>query len=295
MLRKPRASSLPGKILASPAQLLRDLLWTVNSPSLIVEPDPTGTRRTLTSEEVDVSHLVNFFATGPPRKVGYYFERLVLYWLVHIRHVDLIAHTLQIHSHKKTVGEIDYLFRDEQGATVHLEAAVKFYLHQSEHSIDGSHFIGPNVRDTFERKMQRIYEHQLPLSIEYFPEVDIRAAIVKGRIFYEGDRTNAVELPPRMSASHLKGGIARVGMIDSIDCADLVRYQIRRKPWWLSDSLAHPEEDSLLTGKQLSSYIAEHFCELETPVLVSRLHLQYNQYAEHDRFFVIPDRWPLQA
>ncbi|MFG0286672.1 MAG: DUF1853 family protein [Rhodopirellula sp. JB044] len=281
--------------MASPAQLLRDLLWTVNSPSLIVEPDPAGVKRTLTSEEVDVSHLVDFFATGPPRKVGYYFERLLLYWLVHIRHVDLIAHTLQIHAHKKTVGEIDYLFRDEQGATVHLEAAVKFYLHQSERSIDGSHFIGPNVRDTFERKIQRIYEHQLPLSIDHFPEVDVRTAIVKGCIFYEGDHANMVELPRRMSTSHLKGGIVRAGKIDTIDRADSVRYQIRRKPWWLSDSLAHPEEDSLFTGKQLSFYITEHFGELETPVLVSRLHMQDNQYVEDNRFFVIPDRWPLQA
>ena len=159
---------------------LRDLTWAINSQSLLTE-SPLAR---LDPSEVDPEHLRRFLEDDPSRRVGRYFERLVLYWLTHVRKVEVIASSLQIRDGNRTIGEIDLLFRDEQGRVTHWEIAVKFYLYLSSGTFIGSHYIGPNAGDTFERKMERLFDHQLPRSITHFPEVEVRQALVKGRMFY---------------------------------------------------------------------------------------------------------------
>ena len=66
---------------------------------------------------VDVEHLEDFISKRPDRRVGHYFETLILYWLTHIVKVELIAHGQQIMDGKRTVGELDFLFRDRDGDT----------------------------------------------------------------------------------------------------------------------------------------------------------------------------------
>jgi len=277
---------------ANQEQLLRDLLWTVNSPSLI---DSKWAPTRITADQIDADHLVAFFSERPSRKVGYYFERLLHYWLKHVRRADIVAHNLQIHSGQRTLGEIDFLYRDEQSQLVHLEAAVKFYLYQPDHAVLGSHFIGPNVRDTFERKMHRLFSHQLPLSVEHVPDVVHREAFVKGRIFYEHDAPAPPHLPPRMSADHLTGSILRLQQWnDQANTAD-VRYHILRKPFWLSECHYETDDPRLRSLTDAQAAVRNHFAEYPTPVLISQYNAGNETDTETDRFFIIPDDWPLPS
>ncbi|EMI45138.1 DUF1853 family protein [Rhodopirellula sp. SWK7] len=274
----------------NPKQLLRDLLWTVNSPSLI---DSQRVPTRITADQIDVNHLVAFFSDRPSRKVGHYFERLLLYWLKHIRRVDIVAHNLQIHSGERTLGEIDFLYRDEQSQLVHLEAAVKFYLYQPDHAVLGSHFIGPNVRDTFERKMHRLFLHQLPLSVEHIPDVDSREAFVKGRIFYDHNAPLPSRLPPRMSADHLTGSILRLQQWKNLAGATDVRYHILSKPFWLSECHYETDAPILRSLTDAQTAVRNLFAEYPTPVLISQFNVGSETHTETDRIFIVPDDWPL--
>ncbi len=81
----------------------------------------------------------------------------------------------------ETIGELDFLLRQAH-VSVHLEVAVKFYLGL------GNHWLGPDPRDSFAGKCQRMAAHQLPLSLRYAELLQIDGPIdarfwVKGYLF----------------------------------------------------------------------------------------------------------------
>ena len=89
-------------------QPLDDLLWAVNSPPLLsasplVDHVDVG--------EIDLDHFAKFLREQSDHRVGRYFERLILYWLTHIRKVQIVHHSKQILDAKRTIGEIDFIFR----------------------------------------------------------------------------------------------------------------------------------------------------------------------------------------
>ena len=264
---------------------IRDLTWAINSPSLLSGGPAI---KYLDPGEVDPEHLVAFLDQSSGHRVGRYFERLVLYWLTHIRKVEVVAESLQIRDGKRTVGEIDLIFRDEEGRMTHWEIAVKFYLyHRYEHPI-GSHYIGPGAADTFERKMDRLFGHQLPISKLHFPAVEIRQAFFKGRIFYHPDGTQPSELPQRLSPEHLRCTWLRSSQMELIRKASEVSYRILRKPHWLSQVTTGDQERSSLTPTDLVQQLSKHFSDNDRPVLVS----QIEGLIETGRIFVVPDHWP---
>jgi hypothetical protein len=224
--------------------------------------------------------------------VGRYFERLILYWLKHIRRVEIVAESQQIRDGSRTIGEIDLIFYDEQRRLTHWELAVKFYLHFPQPCGFDSHFIGPNAADTFERKMERLFGHQLPLSERHFPEVEIRQAFVKGRIFDHPRHEVSQALPEHLSPEHLCGVWIRSSELDLINRTNGVSYRILRKPFWLSDEIAHPVDTDLLSPAELSENLARHFAEDHRPVLISQLEAGEQRLVESDRIFVVSDPWP---
>ena len=161
-----------------------DLAWAVNSPSLLSSHEIAPEHPRIDLNDINASHLSAFLATGRIDRVGRYFERLISYWLHHVRQVKVIAESLPIRQHKRTIGEIDFLFYDESQRLTHMEIAVKFYLFRPDHVAFGSHYLGPNATDTLDRKVDRLLHHQLPRSETLYPEIEIRQPFLKGRIFY---------------------------------------------------------------------------------------------------------------
>ena len=273
-------------------QHIRDLTWAINSPSLVIDQPSTSD---IDPNQVDPRHLASFLAESGSPRVGKYFERLVLYWLKFVRGVEVVAESVQIREGNRTIGEIDLLFRDEQGRLTHWELAVKFYLHFSGVSPIDSHFIGPNAADTFEQKMNKLFEHQLSRSEKHFPDVEIRQAFVKGRIFYHSSEAKPQELPSRLSPNHLQGTWIRASQLDRIPQDDSVSYRILRKPLWLSENTTLPNpfnESALLSPQQLIANLADHFIRSNRPVLVSQMVTREANQAETGRIFVVPVNWP---
>ena len=282
----------------TPVQL-RDLIWAVNSRSLLAAgPEIAGVESSqvdawqLDAAQVDSDHLAAFLAETSGYRVGRYFERLILYWLQHIRRVEVVADTLQIHDGNRTVGEIDLLFRDEQQRLTHWEIAVKFYLHYPHHTATGSHYIGPNAADTFERKIDRLFGHQLPRSEIYFPDVEIRQAFVKGRIFYHPNEPLSQKLPSRLSPDHLRCNWIRSSECLILSAAESVSYRILRKPYWLSEDAAEVSGSEILSPKDMIDCLTSKFNAEYRPVLISQMEADGPELMETNRIFVVPDRWP---
>lgn len=266
-------------------QCVRDLRWVVETPSLI-DGDNVVAPSTFNVGDIDPDELHRFLADRAGHRVGRYFENLILFWLTRIRQIDLVAHGHQIQDGTKTVGEIDFLFRDEAGRLNHCEAAVKFFLH---HPHDGtSDYPGPNARDNFEKKVAKLFDKQLRVSEEYFPDVEVREAFVRGLIFYHPSIGEPETGPDRLSCSHLRGIWVRSSELQLLQKFDNCRGSILNKPLWLS----HPDSSECVSWSVLVDELTEHFAGSDFPVMVSLMDAPASEVC---RAFVVSDSWPLNG
>jgi len=265
------------------SQALLDLEWVLTSPSLVEDPLAAGPF-SYDPESVDVDHLEAFLAERSGHRVGRYFEQLLHYWLAHVRKVSVVDVGMQIiDDDRRTLGEIDFLFRDEQGSLTHCEAAVKFFLH---HPNDvGSHFPGPAARDNFERKATQLFDVQLELSREHVSDVTKRVGIVRGRVFHRVSTDLPDELPPRMSRTCLGGVWVRESELDNLRSFGDVGYHVVSKPHWFAPVV----DAEILTPSEFAASLEPHFDGPAYPVMVS---VRSSDGAEVERCFVVPDVWP---
>lgn len=78
---------------------------------------------------------------------------------------EIIAQNQQIIREKETLGELDFLLKNStSGETSHVELIYKFYLFDpATGNSELDHLIGPNKRDSLNRKLERLQKRQFPL------------------------------------------------------------------------------------------------------------------------------------
>lgn len=82
---------------------------------------------------------------------------------------DLIASNIQIIEDKRTIGELDFLVYDkERSKFLHIELVYKLYVYDPTLSPEVDKWIGPNRRDSFSEKTDKLRTRQFPLL--YRPE-----------------------------------------------------------------------------------------------------------------------------
>jgi hypothetical protein len=97
------------------------------------------------------------------QKLGHVYEDALATVIAASPKIELVAQNLQIQeSIHSTVGELDFLIRDASGTLTHLELATKFYL--TVKTERGTCFPGPDSRDNYDRKINRLLSHQLTLT-----------------------------------------------------------------------------------------------------------------------------------
>ena len=276
------------------SQQSRDLKWAIQSASLIVDSRDENELPNLNYvPTIDEQELAAFLAPYAKFRVGQYFEGLVLYWLEKVCQLKIVAQQHQIRKGSQTIGEIDFLFEDEAGRLNHCETAVKFFLYYPEVNTTGSHFIGPNVSDWFEKKIKRLLEHQIPFGKKHFPDVTLSKAFVKGMIFYHPYVTPPTQLPENMSASHLRGTWIRYSELSWLNDQDQNSvFRVMHKPHWLSPEVSSPENAELKSFEELKSELDLHFLNAEWPILISVLTCQQSVCHEIDRVFIVAESWP---
>ena len=93
-------------------------------------------------------------------QVEYIFKQLVEFSEVY----DLVLYNLPIRQGKNTLGEIDFILKNKTSKQlIHVELTYKFYLIIPEITEPIHSLIGPNKRDTFFTKMEKIKNKQFPL------------------------------------------------------------------------------------------------------------------------------------
>lgn len=265
------------------ARATADLLWAVNTPSLVTGPDVAAPRR-IGADQIDGHALARFLAGRPTARVGRYFEHLVHFWLRHVREVTMVGVGVQLRDGTRTVGELDFLYRDEFGRLTHCETAVKFFLYHPEHR--PSQYPGPNASDSFEAKIAKLFDRQLPASRVHRPDVEVREAMVKGIIFAHIDGDEPNDAPPRLAPNHLRGRWLRHGELDRLPECGARTGVIAEKPHWLAPAT---DAEPVRLGDLIAS-LRDHFrVGAAHPVMLS---LRDGDGPERERVFVVADGWP---
>lgn len=300
-------------------QMVRDLAWVIGSPVML---NPEGPDRVsdawchiafldripwLRHLDNHPEKLETWLALHKSRLLGHYFEALIAFWLQQWPRMRLLASRLQVEGREKVLGEFDFLFYDRfRDRSYHWECTVKFFLqHQWE---EGEYvWLGPNPRDTLEKKYHKVFRRQLrlatlPQAAQLLCEHGIDAvtpqAFFKGYLFYPAtsDWRYPAAVPHDSSPDHLRGWWCHAAQ------PELIPYVAAGSRWlslsrmhWLSPVFSR-EEAPGLNRVDLEAMLAEHFTGSDKPLLLAEL-LQESDgiWREVSRGFVVPSYWPHPA
>lgn len=94
-------------------------------------------------------------------------KRMESFFEIAIKHssrYELIASNIQIIEEKRTIGELDFLVFDKESAKpLHIELVYKLYVYDPTISPEINKWIGPNRRDSFAEKLDKLNSRQFPL------------------------------------------------------------------------------------------------------------------------------------
>jgi hypothetical protein len=223
------------------------------------------------------------------QKLGHLYEDSLHALLEHSPAHRLLTAGLQVADERgQTMGELDFLLGEPgRGQGIHLELAVKFYL--AHFDGDAWQYPGPNPRDCWQAKLERLRFHQLRLTQDPRVRADLLRRfelerifvrqLIYGRLFYPMSATG-VPLPERMNPHGLRGRwLKRSEWQRYVGTAETVR--VIPKPLWpvrISRSV-------LATLESVSS-------EAVLKRTASRCTLCVADDDRDQPIFVVPDTWP---
>ena len=181
----------------STTQLIFDLKWVIESPGLLIEVPPQINWELLRPDyfktcsvwladlEQNPKVLIKFFDTDYQFILGKYFELLIQFIFENYDGFKLIIKGLQVIKNNRTIGEIDFIFKNlTDSKTTHLEVAVKYYMGYKS-SAKHTMWIGPNGMDNLAGKIQKFTTQ---LSMAAFAEelYDFNPASFEKKVMLKG-------------------------------------------------------------------------------------------------------------
>ncbi|MCP8466617.1 DUF1853 family protein [Pseudomonas sp. ZM23] len=287
---------------------VRDLAWTLLSPSLLQPGSPslrhplsaTGWYREPTSlatwlrqQERAPERLLTELGAAPRQRLGRYYERLWQYALAQAPDLRLLAANLPVRENGHTLGELDLLLEDDEGLH-HVELAIKLYLGPSPAGPDT--WLGPGAEDHLLRKIEHFYQHQLPLSTtpeglsvvrtvsDSLPSAEFWLG---GYLFYPWPE--GCSAPARINCDHLRGRwLHRRDWPDYRRCAAPGWRMLPRSQWLAPAAFDEQEQWS---EQDFDTWLKQ-LPEDGFPQMLVRLARQGDRWLEEERLFLVGDRWP---
>ena len=294
---------------------VRDLAWVMKSPTMLKAKTPeypifsdqdcddifAVALDKLHQLDKDPSPLLSYLKQLSSHRVGRYFEVLIHFWLEHLTKFEVIASNLQIKDGKRTLGEIDFLFRGNK-QIIHWETAVKYFL-QLTPDCQEHEFIGPNTSDNLASKKERLFKKQLPRSTRENMDRELdnitgnapinRQAFVKGWLFYRELSETDNDCLSTLNPHHLVGFWIRHGQEQLPEHSQGALWTVLTKPYWLAPRLV-TSSDGLLSRAKLTNFLQAHFSSSQNPILIAQLEPNSSGYLETLRGFIVGPKWPNQ-
>ncbi|ALM52490.1 DUF1853 family protein [Halomonas huangheensis] len=326
-----------GKTLKHP--LVRDLAWLMAAPDLVQtrwpgRPDlatlgfeSSGALETFL-QQLD-SHpqpLEDWLGNNSSRRLGPYHEHLWQFLLHTSPNTELLAHNIPVRVERRTLGELDLIYRAHDSDLRHLEVAVKFYLgipQGPQQPDSAARWIGPGGLDSLALKVSHLSRHQLPLMFspaarlaltERFTELGIQQPpqppqpqLAMPGVLFRPWHAPSLPLPAITAPGALQGLWCHWRDWSKL-CSEHPTLQFGScltRPHWL----APPRPDHWQSQRTLSRTLAAHFATWATPVqlMLCRDPLEFaasplphpaNDNAPPEqvgrRIFVVSDDWPRQ-
>lgn len=96
-------------------------------------------------------------------RLGKLVERFVSHQLQEDDTIEILVENIQIQDNKITLGELDCILLQHK-KPIHLEIIYKFYLYdETVGATEIAHWIGPNRKDSFKQKLDKLVNKQLPI------------------------------------------------------------------------------------------------------------------------------------
>lgn len=110
--------------------------------------------------------IENFEPKPIPKNIrlGHQIEHMFHQLIEHSKAYEILLFNTPIRDNKRTIGEIDFILKDNKSQElIHLELSFKFYLVDEANSIVIHQLIGPNRKDSFYEKIQKVINKQFKL------------------------------------------------------------------------------------------------------------------------------------
>jgi len=299
--------------LCDPA--VRDLAWAIGAPGLL-EADATPYQGRVVDDVWCSNQLLKcsdwlkaldhtpqplhqYIAARPTRRLGHYFETLIIFWLSHQPDARIIAANLQVQDAQRTLGEYDLLFCDNNDQVTHWEVAVKFYL-QQEPVAEQRAFIGPGTKDRLDLKLDRVFEHQLllgesgagKLALPAGIKLNSAQAFIKGYLFYHASVLGILSIPG-ISAGHLRGWWIRHNLENLPQISSDSRWVSLPRLEWLAPARL-PGDADVMTNEAIKTELNIHFETSSDAVLLFEVQRSATGcWEEISRGFVVYETWPI--
>ncbi|CAL2078365.1 DUF1853 family protein [Tenacibaculum sp. 190524A05c] len=123
-------------------------------------------------------------------RLGKLVEQFVFNQFSNDPSIEILTENLQIQNDKITIGELDCILLKDQ-KPIHLEIVYKFYLYdKSVGTTEIEHWIGPNRRDSFDQKYNKLVTKQLPLlnhsrTKEILQELKISTENISQQVYFK--------------------------------------------------------------------------------------------------------------
>lgn len=277
----------------SAQKISQDLKWVKESAFLIDEGfcDLSNFQIKLPEEEALLEICNTYLIENPLKnhqqsRLGLYFEYLFKLYID-----KLSNHSVKLFNYRlkdyHNLGEIDFITQSEDGKYFHWEIALKYYLQHGNGRFLNS-WIGPNSKDNFEKKWQKLITKQIPFS--QYPSVrqDLLAqditiekalVFVKGMLFYHPKKSDGL-FPEIVNPFHKKGW-----WIFAKEFSQYFSYQTK---WVVLEKLnwiGNPNNLEIIDGRALHQLITKGF---NRPIMVGL----FEDSSDFERGFIVPDSWP---
>ena len=273
---------------ALPTARRRHLVWSLLSPSLL-ECEWSPAQPEWLPELADLLACPEPDQARSPR-LGLVFEHLWQHWLKHSGYPWQA--NVQIQSQHRTLGELDLLLQPPASSALHIELALKFYAGL------GNDWIGPNRKDFLADKLEHTRTRQLPLAQTDTARQHLQQlgwhqlhsqAVFRGCLLYPAHPELNARAPEAVSSNHWRGLWCHYQ--DTETLLPEAHWYLLAKDEWISPTLSQ----IAIPTAELQPLLDLHFRYLRVPVCLGRMESGAHGWGEIERWFVMPNQWPVQT